>query len=60
MHRLLDFILWAPLVGVLAILFIPSAKKEMIRWTSLVVTAVTFVLTILLYLKFDNTLTGIY
>ncbi len=58
MHRLLDFILWAPLVGMITVLLIPSAKKQLIRWTTLVVTAVTFLLTFLLYLKFDNTLTG--
>ena len=58
MHRLLDFILWAPLLGMLTILLLPSAKKQLIRWTSLLFTAITFILTIMLYMKFDNTLTG--
>ena len=58
MHRLLDFILWAPLVGVFAVLLIPSAKKELIRWTTLAVTAVAFGLTVVLYLNFDNSLSG--
>ena len=58
MHRLLDFILWAPLLGVLAVLLIPSAKKELIRWTTLVVTAVTFLLTVILYMNFDTSTPG--
>ena len=58
MHRLLDYILWLPLLGALAVLFVPSSKKNLIRWTALVTTLGTFVLTVLLYLGFDQSVPG--
>jgi NADH-quinone oxidoreductase subunit M len=57
-HRLLDFILWSPLLGALLILLIPSDKKDVIRWSALGTTLVTFVLTIFLYLGFDQGVAG--
>lgn len=58
MHRLLDYILWLPLLGALLILFIPSQKKEAIRWSALGTTLLTFILTIVLYLGFDQNVAG--
>ncbi len=58
MHRLLDFILWMPLIGLLFILTIPSKQKDAIRWTSLLTTLFTFILTVILYMKFDQTIPG--
>ena len=58
MHRLLDYILWLPLLGALLILFIPSQKKDAIRWSALGTTLLTFILTIVLYLGFDQNVAG--
>ena len=58
MHRLLDFILWLPLLGALLILLVPSDKKDVIRWSALATTLGTFFLTILLYLGFDESVAG--
>ena len=58
MHRLLDYILWMPLIGALLTLLVPSKQKNAIRWTALVTTTVTFILTVVLYMNFDNSLAG--
>lgn len=55
MHGLLNWILWMPILGVLGVLLIPGKQAQTIRYWSLVNTAVTFLLTILLYCKFDTT-----
>ena len=43
MHRLLDYILWMPLIGALLTLLVPSKQK--CHLMALVTTTVTFVLT---------------
>jgi NADH-quinone oxidoreductase subunit M len=43
-----------PLVGVLALLFIPSGRKNSLRWTALVVSLVTFGLSIWMLTLFDK------
>jgi NADH-quinone oxidoreductase subunit M len=43
-----------PLVGVLTLLFIPSDKKNLLRWTTLVATLVTFGLSIWMLILFDK------
>ena len=43
-----------PLVGVLALLFIPSEKKNALRWTALVASLVTFGLSIWMLTLFDQ------
>lgn len=58
MRHLLDWILWAPMIGLLVILFIPSTKKNEIKYAALITTLVTFLLTLLLYSKFDNSVAG--
>lgn len=58
MHRLLDFILWMPLIGLIGVLIIPKDNKNGIRWWTLVNTLITFTFTIVLYLKFDQTVPG--
>lgn len=54
MSGLLNWILWAPVIGILAILFIPKDKKNAIRYTTLASTFITFVLTLVLYCQFDT------
>ncbi len=58
MSHLLSWILWLPMVGVFAVLLLPRGKDDLVRWTSLVTTFITFVLTIVLYLNFDNSVAG--
>jgi NADH-quinone oxidoreductase subunit M len=43
-----------PLVGVLALLFIPSEKKNLLRWTTLVASLVTFGLSIWMLTMFNK------
>jgi len=43
-----------PLVGVLALLFIPSDKKNALRWTALVASLLTFGLSIWMLTMFDK------
>ncbi len=58
MSGLLNWILWTPVVGILAILCIPSKNKNAIRYAALATTAVTFVFTLLLYINFDTSVAG--
>ncbi|MFH1524248.1 MAG: NADH-quinone oxidoreductase subunit M [Chloroflexota bacterium] len=44
-----------PLVGVLALLFIPSDKKNALRWTALLASLLTFGLSIWMLTQFDKT-----
>ena len=58
MNGLLNWILWLPIVGMIGVLLLPSSKQQWIRYTTLATTTLTFLLTILLYLNFDNTIPG--
>ncbi|MGA7192974.1 MAG: NADH-quinone oxidoreductase subunit M [Anaerolineales bacterium] len=42
----LTLLTFFPLVGVLVLLFIPSDKKNILRWTALVTTLITFVISL--------------
>jgi NADH-quinone oxidoreductase subunit M len=55
---LLNWILWFPVVGILAILCVPKEKESFAKVIALINTAITFLLTILLYLNFDTTIGG--
>jgi NADH-quinone oxidoreductase subunit M len=56
--NLLNWILWMPMIGVLGVLFIPKAKESLIRFWSLFNTVITLALSIVLYMKFDQTVPG--
>ncbi len=56
--NLLNWILWTPFIGVIGVLLIPKSKENLIRWWALVNTAITFVLTLVLYSKFDTSVPG--
>ncbi|MBY0516043.1 MAG: NADH-quinone oxidoreductase subunit M [Bacteriovoracaceae bacterium] len=58
MNGLLNWILWSPIVGLIALLVIPKGNDNAIRWTALVSTAFTFILTLVLYAKFDQSIPG--
>ncbi len=55
---LLNWILWMPFLGVLGVLCIPRAKEEMVRWWALANTAITLLLSLVLYCKFDTSVPG--
>ncbi len=46
-------VLFAPLMGMIVLLFIPRAREDAIRWVTLAVTVITFILTLLLGLAMD-------
>ncbi len=55
---ILNWILWLPFIGAVAVLVLPmifdkSKEDSVVRWTALISTALTFVLTLVLYGKFD-------
>ena len=50
----LNIVIFFPLVGVLVLLFLPSEKKSLLRWTALATTLVTFGLSIWLLTMFDK------
>lgn len=58
MQNLLSWILWTPIIGMFVVLLIPKDKEQAIRYASLVTTFITFVLTLVLYMNFDNTVPG--
>lgn len=58
MHHLLNWILWLPIVGIIGFCFIPKDKEDIIRYYALAITFITFLFTILLYLNFDNSISG--
>src|SRR5512136_1122154 len=50
----LNIVIFFPLVGVLVLLFMPSDKKRLLRWTALITTLVTFGLSIWMLTMFDK------
>ena len=50
----LNLVIFSPLVGVLALLLMPSSKKNLLRWTALTVSLVTFGLSIWMLTMFDK------
>ena len=59
MSNLLNWILWMPMIGVLGVLLLPSKSHNGIRYWSLIVTFITFVLTLVLYNNFDTSIAEI-
>jgi NADH-quinone oxidoreductase subunit M len=54
-NGILNWILWLPIIGMVAVILTPKAKDNVIRLVTLVTTSITLVLSVLLYLKFDTT-----
>jgi NADH-quinone oxidoreductase subunit M len=50
----LNLVIFFPLVGVLALLFIPSDRKNLLRWTALIASLLTFALSIWMLTLFDK------
>jgi proton-translocating NADH-quinone oxidoreductase chain M len=51
---LLSSILFLPLIGVLVLMFIPNWKTQLIRNIALNISLITFLLSLLLWIEFDN------
>lgn len=49
----LNLVTFCPLLGVLALLFIPKERKDAMRWTALVTSVITFALSIGMLLEFN-------
>ena len=49
----LTLLTFFPLVGILILFFIPSERKDALRWTALITSLVTFGLSIWVLMMFD-------
>jgi NADH-quinone oxidoreductase subunit M len=55
----LTLLTFFPLVGILILFFIPNERKDALRWTALIVTLITFGLSIWVLTMFDASNTGL-
>jgi NADH-quinone oxidoreductase subunit M len=53
MNFSLTLLTFFPLLGVLVLLFIPSDNKPALRWTTLVTTLITFVISLWVLMQFN-------
>ncbi len=58
-NYLLSLLIFIPLAGALVILFIPSGRDSLVRYTAVAVTAIPLVLAYLVYARFNPALFGI-
>src|SRR5688572_8056515 len=49
----LTLLTFFPLLGVLVLFFIPSDRKDLLRWTTLITTLITFAISLLVLTKFN-------
>ena len=59
MAELLNFVVWLPVAGMLAIALIPASQENMVRQLTLWLMIVQFVATAVLYVNFDSSATGL-
>jgi NADH-quinone oxidoreductase subunit M len=50
----LNLVIFFPLVGVLVLVFMPAGRKDLLRWTALLASLVTFGLSIWMLTQFDK------
>ncbi len=55
-NYLISFLLLLPLAGGILLLFLPKTKEDAIRYIGLVISIITFIVSLLLYFKFDSTI----
>ena len=55
---ILSWIVFLPMVGALVILFINGSRHNAIRWTSLLFTIANFVLSLVLFARFEGSNSG--
>ena len=54
MEYILSWLIWLPVVGMVAIAFIPREKEDLIKQAAAVTTGVQFFLTLVLWNNFDS------
>ena len=54
MENILSWLIWLPLIGVLAIAFIPRDKSNLIKITAAITTGLQFLMTLVLWKNFDS------
>ena len=54
MEHILSWIIWLPVIGIVAILLIPREKESLIKITAAVATGIQLMLAILLWSNFDS------
>jgi NADH-quinone oxidoreductase subunit M len=59
MFDILTLITFTPLVGVVAILLMPSSRRDLVRWTAAAAALVPLALSAILYAQFDRGAAGI-
>jgi NADH-quinone oxidoreductase subunit M len=53
MENILNWIIWFPIIGMVAIAFIPRDKENVIKITAAVATGLQFLLTLVLWQNYD-------
>ena len=53
MEHILSWLIWTPIIGMVAIAFIPRDKEDLIKITAAVATGLQFLLTLVLWRSFD-------
>ena len=56
---LLNVVLWIPVVGVALLLLVPKERDQAVRALTVIVMTLQLVVTTWLYLRFDNSATGL-
>lgn len=59
MNALLNWILWTPVIGMIAVLLVPKKNEAYTKWVALVATFLSFVQALVLYANFDLSIAGI-
>jgi proton-translocating NADH-quinone oxidoreductase chain M len=57
-HTLLSTIVVLPIIGALVLLFLPNLKKSSVFAVGVFASALTFIVSMLLWIRFDNTVSG--
>ena len=58
MAELLNFVVWLPVAGMLAIALVPASQENVVRQLTLWLMIVQFVATAVLYVNFDSSVAG--
>jgi NADH-quinone oxidoreductase subunit M len=58
-NSILNWVTFFPLLGVLVILFIPRDRHNAIRWTAVIASTITFVISLVMLSQFDSTSPGL-
>ena len=54
MEHILSWLIWLPIIGMVAIAFIPREKEDVIKITAAATTGIQFLLTLVLWKNFDS------